>query len=288
MTAPIDDSQGAISLSFDDALDEHLNFVVPVLNDHELAATFYVHLAAVGFTKRIDDWRAAAECGHELGNHTIFHPADRRKSWVREGNEIDRYTLDRMRQELETANRLLAAIDGCHSRTFAYPCSNSILGHRGFVKELLFKIGLERTRLPDLVDRWHLDLGSTEASYVAVVRELFPAARAGGLERSSDVPPVNEFDRYRIPSVAVEDWSVRDLIAFTERGLASRTWVNLQFHGVGGGHRLNCDLAVFREYVAWLRANCRDRVAPIRDVAARLWTDSLREIKRPEPVSTAT
>ena len=109
MSVPLAISEGMVSLSFDDALDEHLDFAVPILGEHGLTGTFYVPLSASGFTTRLDEWRAAAAGGHELGNHTIFHPADRRKPWVRPGNEIDRYTLDRMQQELDVANRLLAA-----------------------------------------------------------------------------------------------------------------------------------------------------------------------------------
>ncbi|HEY3964466.1 MAG TPA: polysaccharide deacetylase family protein [Planctomycetaceae bacterium] len=267
-------SEGVVSLSFDDALDEHLDFAVPLLGERGLTGTFYVPLSASGFTTRLEEWRAAADRGHELGNHTIFHPADRRKPWVRQGNEIDRYTLDRMRQELEVANRLLQALDGCPARTFAYPCSNSILGQRGMIKQMLFKFGFERTRLPAIVDRWHLDWGSTETSYAPIVQNLFLASRGGGLTKDCAVPELAVFDRFKLPSVAIAGWSLGDLIEYTERGLSGRTWVILQFHGVGGGHRMNCDLRVFREFVTWLYDNCRDRVATIRDVAACLWAEA--------------
>lgn len=267
-------SSGAVSLSFDDALDEHLDQAIPTLTEHGLRGTFYVHLAATSLGRRAGDWRAAARLGHELGNHTIFHPADRRKAWVREGNAIDGYTLDRMHQELAVANRLLQALDGAEQRTFAYPCSNSILGRRGIVKALLFKFGCERTRLPGFVDRWRLDVGSTEVSYVPLVRELFVAGRGSGLCKHSVVPSVNSFDRFNLPSVSVDRWSWRELVDFTERGLADRTWVILQFHGVGGGHHLNCDFPVFRDYVSWLSDSYPERISTIRDVAIRLWSKS--------------
>lgn len=263
---------GWVSLTFDDALNEHLDHAIPILNEWRLRGTFYGHLAALAFGPRLDEWRQAARDGHELGNHTIFHPADARKAWVRAGNAIDGYSLDRMRQELEAANRLLQAIDGCMERTFAYPCSTTILGHRGVIKDLLFKLGYERTRLPGIVDRWRCDLGSTQQSYVPLVGKLFLAARCGGLEKVSPVPPVAAFNRFLLPSVAVDGWSLRELIGFTERGLAADTWVILQFHGIGGGHRMDCELNVFREFVAWLQSNHADRVATIRDVAARLWS----------------
>ena len=287
MKHPLPIGEGIVSLSFDDALDEHLDFAVPMLDEYGFAGTFYVHLSATGFARRLNQWQAAAERGHELGNHTIFHPADRRKPWVREGNEIDRYTLDRMQQELDLANRLLEALDGRQVRTFAYPCSNSVLGHRGIVKRLLFKLGYEQSRLPGMIDRWHLDVGSTETSYVPLVQSLFLAGRGGGLTKESPVPAITAIDRYKLPSVAVDGWSLRNLVEFTERGLASQSWVILQFHGVGGGHRLNCDLNVFRDFVVWLHDNCRNRVATVRHVAACLWDESRNDFNNLALMSTS-
>ena len=260
-----------MSLTFDDALNEHLDQAIPILNAHGLSGTFYVHLSAESFTRRLEEWQAAATSGHELGNHTIFHPADARKAWVREGNAIDEYSLDRMRQELAAANRLLQALDGQEQRTFAYPCSNSVLGRIGIVKRLLFKLGYERSRLPGLVDRWGVDIGSTRQSYVPVVREQLFAARGGGLEKESQVPPLDSIDRFMLPSVAVEGWSLRELISFTEKGIANRGWVIFQFHGIGGGHRLDCDLSVFRDFVAWLHGNINCQVATVRQVSNKLW-----------------
>lgn len=269
-----------ISLTFDDALDEHLDHAMPALEEHGLVGTFYAHLAAPAFGRRLDEWREAARRGHELGNHTIFHPADARKPWVQPGNAIDRYSLDRMRQELEAANRILAGIDGRADRTFAYPCSNPVLGRRGLAKSLLFRLGFECTRLPGLVDRFGLDVGSTRQSYAPLVRRLFTAARAGGLTRQCHAPPAQRLDRFSLPSVAVEGWTLPELIEYTGRGLAGGAWVILQFHGVGGGHRMDCGLDVFRQFAAWLREHHAGRVATVLDGARRLWP--------PEPPSTAS
>lgn len=260
-----------ISLTFDDALIEHLDHVVPILNEHGLTGTFYTHIAAPGFAGRMDQWREAARCGHELGNHTIFHPADARKRWVRPGGAADDYTLGRMRLELEVASQILQGVDGKTERTFAYPCSNPTLGRRGLVKSLLFRLGFEFTRLPGIVDRFHLDVGSTQQSYAPLVRELFVAARGGGPTKESPLPPPDTLDRHCLPSIAVDGWSLQDLIGHTQRGLANGGWVILQFHGVGGGHRMNCDLETFRNFAAWLRDQHSERVTTILDGARRFW-----------------
>jgi len=262
-----------ISLTFDDALHEHLDHAVPILDGHGLLGTFYTHLAAPAFAARLDEWRRAAQHGHELGNHTIFHPADARKAWVRQGNAIDHYTIDRMRLELETANRFLQAIDGQSERTFAYPCSNPVLGRRGLVKSMLFKCGWEFTRLPGMVDRFHMDIGSTRRSYAPAVRELFVAARGGGLTLQSPAPPPLEtWDRHMLPSAAVAGWAFRDLVEFVERGLGAGSWVILQFHGIGGGHRMNCDLGVFRDFAAWLADRCADSVVTVAEGVQKIWS----------------
>src|SRR5260221_225697 len=75
-------SGGFVPLSFDDAFDEHLDNVVPILNEYGIGGTFYVHLGSQRFARRMEEWRDAARVGHELGNHTIFHPRYRVKRWI--------------------------------------------------------------------------------------------------------------------------------------------------------------------------------------------------------------
>ncbi len=262
---------GWVSLTFDDALDEHLDHALPALDAAGLSATFYVPLSASGWIDRQAEWRAAAAMGHELGNHTIFHPADARKSWVRPGNAIDHYSLDRMRLELEVANRHLHAVDGRTERTFAYPCSNSYVGHQGGVRRGLRHLRLDRTRLAGWVDRYALDLGATRESYEPVVAELFAAGRGGGLRINDPVPATSDFSRTMLPSVSVEGWSLTELQAHVARGLAAGTWVILQFHGVGGGHHQNLDMPTFRSFTDWLGTEHRERVITVLSGAKRLW-----------------
>jgi hypothetical protein len=262
---------GWITLSFDDALTQHLEVAIPALNESGLCGTFYVPLSATGWTDRITEWQAAAARGHELGNHTIFHPAESRKAWVRPGNAIDHYSLDRMRLELEVANQHLQAIDQQTTRTFAYPCSNSYVGHAGWVRNSLRRLRLDRTRLAGWVDDYHLDYGSTKQSYQPIVSDLFIAGRGGGLRKHDPVPAMQHFSRTMLPSVSVEDWSLTDLQDHVTRGLVAQTWVILQFHGVGGGHHQNIDQTVFRDFTAWLAETHRERVITVVAGAMRLW-----------------
>ncbi len=262
---------GWISLSFDDALDQHLDTAIPVMNACGLLGTFYAHLSAPGFLRRTDDWRAAADAGHELGNHTVFHPALGSKKWVRAGNAIDYYSLDRMRLELELANEWLMTIDGQAERTFAYPCSNSFVGHVGWTHRALEMLRLNRTRLASWVDRFHLDIAATRQSYETVVGELFVAGRGGGLIQGDAVPPVTAWSRTRLPSVAVENWTLNELQTHVTKALTRGTWAILQFHGVGGGHHMDCSVNVFKDFVMWLYQEHAQRMVTVLEGARRLW-----------------
>jgi sialate O-acetylesterase len=258
-----------VSLTFDDALDCHLDVAVPLLERHGFRGTFFVPVGAESFTRRLDEWRAAAGRGHELGNHTMLHPAVRGKGYITEGNAIENYTLDRMRLELEAANRILAGLDGQASRTFAYPCCNSALGQPGLAKRLLRRLCLDRTRLMGWLQRYPwLDIGSSEQSYESLVDGIFPAARSGG-ERlccGTGYPP----RRAAVPCITL-DGKTKEQVGVVLSALEQheRGWLVFMVHGVGGGHRLSVDLAVFAGLLGSLRDSAFS-VLTFRDAAARI------------------
>lgn len=259
-----------VSLTFDDGLDVHMDRVIPMLDARGLAGSFYVTLSALSFAGRLDDWRRAAARGHELGNHTIFHPAWSRKSHITSGNAIESYTLDRMRLELDAANRILAGVDGRPARTFAYPNSNPVIGRPGLAKRLLTRAKLDRTRLMGVVNRhpW-LDAGSTQRSYEPVVAELFAAARTGGRSFSSgpDFPP----PRFAVPCVSLDGKRIDEVEPVLADFLRQEGgWLVFLAHGVGGGHRLSCDLPVFEWLLGALRA-APVSVLTLRDAAQAVY-----------------
>ena len=169
-----------VSLSFDDGLEVHLDRVLPRLNRLGMPGTFYVPLNAPTIEHRHQEWQQAAAAGHELGCHTIFHPAVSSKPWVTPGIALENYGLDRMERELAVADTLLRLLDGQPQRTFAFPCGNPHLGRQGLPRRMLRRLGLERTRLAGWVDRFQLDLGASLTDYTPLVRKHFPAARRGG------------------------------------------------------------------------------------------------------------
>jgi len=117
----------AVSLSYDDALDSQLDNAIPALSAHGLIASFYLTLASPSVMHRLGEWQAAAARGHELGNHTIYHPCSAAlpdRDWVRSYYNIDAYAIDEIVDEVAVANSFLHAIDGRSERTLTPPCGD--------------------------------------------------------------------------------------------------------------------------------------------------------------------
>ena len=71
---PWNNKKCAVVLTYDDAMPNQLNYAIPLLDSFGLKGTFYLTGYSKAFGPRIKDWRKAAAKGHELGNHTLFHP----------------------------------------------------------------------------------------------------------------------------------------------------------------------------------------------------------------------
>jgi sialate O-acetylesterase len=129
----------AVALTYDDGLNVHLDKVIPALDSAGFKGTFYLTAYREGVYNRINDWRKAATGGHELGNHTLFHPCvaigdDRDYSdWVIPEYDMNNYTLTRMVDEIKMANIFLKAIDGKVKRTIAYPCGDCFIKDSTYV-----------------------------------------------------------------------------------------------------------------------------------------------------------
>jgi sialate O-acetylesterase len=258
-----------ITLTFDDGLDAHLDTAMPILEQAALRGTFYVDVGGERFGARHKDWASAAARGHELGNHTVFHPGVSTKSWVTEGIALEGYTLDRMRRELVLANQVLTMVDGQSERSFAFPCSNPWLGRPGWPRRLLTRLRLERTRLMGFVDSHGLDFGSHLTDYTPLVRELFPAARCGGVD-VQDMPVVPP-DRHRVRGVTGDGLSLPELLNAVDTAVARGAWLVLVFHGVGGGHHMSVAAEVFFDLCKRLAADARVEVMPFLNAANQLW-----------------
>ncbi|MDB5267007.1 MAG: chitooligosaccharide deacetylase [Hymenobacter sp.] len=227
----------AVVLTYDDALDIDLDNVVPALDSAGFRGTFYLIGASPVVARRLGEWRQAARRGHELGNHALFHPCDGSlpgRSFVKPDHDLHTYTVARAVDEIRANNALLAAIDGKTARTFAYPCGDRQIGGVAFYDQL---------------------------------RPDFVAARgvAPGLQTAAQVSLDN------VNCYSINGQPGQYLIDLVKQARQSHTLLVFLFHGVGGGHPLNVDLAAHRQLLRYLKANEKDIwIAPMVEVAQKI------------------
>ena len=227
--APWNGRKCAVVLTYDDALNVHLDNVVPILDSLGFKGTFYLSGSFPGFRDRVKDWISVGKKGHELGNHTLFHPCEGKapgREWVQSDYDLNIYTLKRISDEIKMANTLLESMDGKKTRTFAYPCGDT--------------------------------------SYVDKIRNDFIAARGvrGKMER------INELDLYNVGSYMINGESGEDLVGLVKKAMDNNALVVFLFHGVGGEHNLNVSLNAHRTLLRFLQQNEKEIwVAPLIDIA---------------------
>ncbi len=231
---PWNGKPAAVVLTYDDGLNVHLDTVVPLLNKHNLKATFYVTGTAGSVGKRPKDWKRAASAGHELGNHTMIHPCSAGlpgRDWVKPDKDLDQYTYDKFLQEITTANRVLGAIDNNRRRTFAYTCGDKKAG---------------------------------EVSIVEAVKDQTVAARGvdGGINRPGQI------NLFNLLAYSVSGQRFEALQAEADKALQNNGLLIVLFHGVGGEHGLNIERKEHQKFIEYLSSRQDEFwVATLLDVA---------------------
>lgn len=171
-----DEVRTAISLSYDDALDSQLDHAAPALEEYDLRASFYLTLSAAGVRTRLNEWRALAKSGHELGNHTIYHACSGSlpdREWVTPLNDLDNRSLEEIRLEVITANVFLQAIDGASQRTFTPPCDDLIVDGENYlplVAAEFVAIKGQNNGMPEGTTPLHIPIGASGQELIDYVR----------------------------------------------------------------------------------------------------------------------
>jgi peptidoglycan/xylan/chitin deacetylase (PgdA/CDA1 family) len=224
----------AVVLTYDDALNVDLTNAIPALDSMGLKGTFYISDYFEGLKDQIFKWRKAAAEGHELGNHTVWHPCEGGRpgrEFVKPDNDLNNYTVKRMTLEIKTMNNILKAIDGKTERTFAYPCGD--------------------TKIHDSL-------------YFDGLKKDFVAARGVKPEMLS----IDKIDLDNIGCYGINGETGEQLIALTKQAMANHSLLVFLFHGVGGEHSLNVSLPAHSQLLHFLKQNEKDIwVAPMIDVA---------------------
>jgi peptidoglycan/xylan/chitin deacetylase (PgdA/CDA1 family) len=115
----------ALSLTFDDARLSQIDTGIPLLDKYGVKATFYISPGSM--LERSDKWRMAVNNGHDIGNHSLYHPCSGNFAWSR-NRALEEYTLQKMMTELDSASRLIKEILGIQPLSFAYPCGQTFIG----------------------------------------------------------------------------------------------------------------------------------------------------------------
>jgi peptidoglycan/xylan/chitin deacetylase (PgdA/CDA1 family) len=193
---PWNNKQAAVVLTYDDGLNINLTNVIPALDKVGLKGTFYI--ADFGnLRSQIPKWRVAAANGHELANHTIYHPcAGGRpgREFVKPDNDLNNYTVRQITAEIKTMNTMLTAIDGKNKRTFAFPCSDT-----------------------KIKDTPYINSSMTE----------FVAARAVRAE----MPTIDKVELFALPSYAINGETGDKLIELVQQAIAKKALLVFLFHG---------------------------------------------------------
>ena len=229
----------AVSLTYDDGLNVDLDNAIPVLDSMKFKGTFYVSGFSPGFKDRLTGWKKASAKGHEISNHTIYHPCTGKiagREWVNPDYDLSNYSVKKICDEILMTNVLLRTLDGKTRRTFAYPCGDTKIG---------------------------------DSLYFDQVKPDFVAARG--------VTPVIEqiktVDIYNIGSFMINGQTGEDLIKLVKQAMKEKGLLVFLFHGVGGEHNLNVSLKAHSELLHFLKQNEKDIwIAPIADISERIRT----------------
>ncbi|HEV7298192.1 MAG TPA: polysaccharide deacetylase family protein [Tepidisphaeraceae bacterium] len=227
--------RAAVSLTYDDAMHAQLDHAIPQLNRAGFRGTFFINTrSGECISQRADEWRQAAASGHELGNHTQYHPCPQKPGQPPNPRASEAYSLAQIEQELVDAEKDLDAIVPvpAGSRSFAFPCGVSW-------------VGPERT------------------SYRRATARMFAACRGGGVP--DDVPAHRE--KFFAGRGVTDATPQETIIGYIDDAIARGDWLIYVFHGIGGGW-----LSLANERHEHLLAELRRReadvhVAPFGDVA---------------------
>ena len=223
----------AIVLTYDDALRSQLDFAIPQLDAAGFKGTFFldVDITPADMLR----WRKVQRNGHELGNHSLFHPCPRAMLPDRKNYLTENYDADRMLGEIAAMNNVLFGIDGATTRTYSVPCSQMLVGGTDYT-DALRRSGLVK--------------------YV----------RTGGDAYKSVITDFTKLDAFQVASYGpVDKPDGATLIAYVERVSKAKGLGVLQFHGTGGDY-LEVSAEAHQQLIHWLHNHPEVWVATFQQV----------------------
>jgi peptidoglycan/xylan/chitin deacetylase (PgdA/CDA1 family) len=222
----------AIALTYDDSLNSQLDIAVPQLEAAGFRGTFFLNGTFAGAA--VPRWRAVSAAGHELGNHSVFHPCPAASFAMEQQYRSEGYSIPGMLREIGAMNTLLTALDGKTVHTYSVPCSITLAGGVDYIDAL-------------------------RAS--GLVRYVRTGVPSGGV-----VADPAALDPFRVPSRSfAETATAEDLIAYVKDVQASGGMGVFMFHGVGGDY-LRVSAEAHLGLLRYLKAHPEIWVAPFQQV----------------------
>jgi peptidoglycan/xylan/chitin deacetylase (PgdA/CDA1 family) len=210
-----------ICFTYDDALPVHREMVAPALAERGMCGTFYIPVGRDDLHEHPDGWRKVAQLGHELGNHSCWHPCRTRAEWDwKPPYKLEEYSPERVRDELLLANRVLHLIDGRAERSYGATCGD-------------------------------LTCGSNKEPFTGHIRDLFTVVRA-----SHSMEPQQGPLPFLAPSFWCDSLRANEIIP-TIKKMYERadSWIIIGMHGVGAGtHNSFIDAHEHLRLIDWIAA----------------------------------
>jgi GH35 family endo-1,4-beta-xylanase len=245
--------KATVVITYDDAIDQQLDNAVPLLDSLGLKSTFYITGYSVSMQQRLNDWKNLAVRGHELGNHTMYHPCTggTGREWVKPEFDLANYTIPRIVNEIKATNLLLQSMDGKINRTFAFTCG---------------------------------DTKVNDSSFASLIKNDFVALRGvkGRLQQ------IGQVDLSDVSCYVVNHHTAAQMIAWVNEAVKTNSLLVILFHGVGGGNSLDVSLEDHRAFLRYLKENEKDLwVAPMVEVAQQVKDWQVRD-KQQRAIQQAT
>jgi peptidoglycan/xylan/chitin deacetylase (PgdA/CDA1 family) len=231
-----DGKRAALSLSFDDARQSQVDIGLALLDKHKVKSTFYVVPSAV--ERRLEGWKKVVASGHEIGNHTLNHPCTGNFAWSRQ-KALEDYTLEKMRDELQQANRRIKELLGVTAESFAYPCGQTFVGR-----------------------------GVETRSYVPVVATLFSSGRTWQDETPNDA---GFCDLAQTTGVEMDGRDFEQILPILEKARETGQWVVLAGHDIGQDGSQTTRVAMLEKLMSYANdpAN-KIWIAPVGTIAKQI------------------
>ena len=226
--------RAALSLSFDDGRNSQVDVGRELFQKLNAKATFYV--VPGNMQDRLEGWKQLLADGHEIGNHTVYHPCTGNFAWSRD-KALENYTLSNMRRELMAANQQILELLGVLPVSFAYTCGNTFVGR-----------------------------GRDTKSYVPLIAELFASGR-GWLNEAANDPNFADFALLQGIEMDGKDFET-EIKPLVDAAVENGSWLLLAGHDIGTGGRQTTRTDMLEKLVAYVqRPESGVWLAPVGTVA---------------------